>query len=223
MTKYEYLESQRGNTYTDIVTNQPMEIVQGSLLKEHYQEIKTVLASGLRMHLETFVADDPNKLATLYALKETFDPQYLADPDFKVNFNVPEVFQQYQMCIATGALPEHFANRLLDLAKYKKSVHNISKADCADYFGKGWPLQTTAELVSTKFILTLDSDLPEDEAVRIEYRVNVNGIAGAWVLAAHPYVRYAGDYAGVCATIPKGSDVRAVPEFYPISGTVTVL
>lgn len=222
MTKNEYLESQRGKSYTTIVIEQPKEAVQGSLLKQHYQEIKTILASGLRMHLETFEADTPEKLAALYALKETFDPQYLADADFKVNFNVPEIYAQYQFCISTGALPQHFADKLIALAQYERPVHNITKSDCTEYFGKDWPLQTSAPHNCTQYVLTIDQELPEDEAVRIEYRINVNGVTGQWILAAQPYVKEAGEYAGACAFIPKGSDVRALGEYYTIYGTVAV-
>jgi hypothetical protein len=139
MNKIEYLESQRGKTYSEIVEKQPLETVQGSLLKTHYQELKTILgAGGLRLHLNTFVADTPEKLFALTAVNETFTEQYMADSDFKVNFNVPAVLNTFDTVIALGVIPSEIGQQLKDLAKYKRPVYSITREDCANYFNPGW-------------------------------------------------------------------------------------
>ncbi len=131
MTKSEYIASQvlLGKTHSQIITEQPTEFVQGSLLSRHYHEIKTILASGLRLHINTFKADTVEKAAALTAVNETFTEQFLASADFKVNFNVEAVFNQFQFCIQTGALPKSFADQLINLAKYQKPIYSITKDD----------------------------------------------------------------------------------------------
>lgn len=168
MTLEQYLESQRGKTYTQIIAEQPMETVQGSLLKVHYQEIKTVLAAGLRHHLLNFVADSSVKQAALTALNETFDPVYLANEDFKVNFNVPEVMAQYDLCVAEGALPLVFANRLKDLAKYERPIFNITRDVCAAYFGNGWQELPVTE--ARQLIVRLTAQPPEQTYIQVQMR-----------------------------------------------------
>jgi hypothetical protein len=168
MTLEQYLESQRGKTYTQIIAEQPMETVQGSLLKQHYQEIKTILAAGLQLHLDTFVADTQDKQAALTALRVTFEPEYLADPDFKVNFNVAEVMDQYLFCIAVGALPQQFADRLIDQAKYARPIHNITRQTCADYFGTDWQVLPATD--ARNLIVRLTAAPLEPTYIQVEMR-----------------------------------------------------
>jgi hypothetical protein len=182
MTKNEYLESQRGKTYTEIVAKQPRETVQGSLLKLHYQEIKTVLAAGLRLHLNIFVADTIEKQSALTALNETFDPDYLANDDFKVNFNVDEVMDHYQRCIDVGALPQVFATRLIDLAKYERPALNVSREDCAAYFGGNiWNEidATEARLLKVRLLTAT----PEPTLIVVQMKENYGDGESDWVHA----------------------------------------
>lgn len=131
MTKQDYIQSQLalGKTITEIINEQPTELVQGSLLKSHYQEIKTVLCAGLREHIDEFVPANQEQKSALYSLRETFTEEYLSDNDFKVNFNVPEVMGLFRKCVECGALPKAFADRLIELAKYKRPVYNIERDD----------------------------------------------------------------------------------------------
>jgi hypothetical protein len=163
----EYLESQRGKTYTEIIENQPMVLVQGSLLKKHYQELKTILASGLRLHMKTFVADTAEKLAALTALEETFTEEYMADSDFKVNFTVPEVYNQYLFCIQTGALPQTYATALINLAKYEIPEFNITREVCANFYGSQWKEFNT---VNSSVVFWLKKDAPEQTSFIIQHR-----------------------------------------------------
>lgn len=224
MTKTEYLESKRGLPYSQIVAEQPTEIVQGSLLKEHYQEIKTILANGLRLHLETFEANTPEKLIALYALKETFDPMYLADTDFKVNFALPEIYQKYLFCISTGALPQEFADQLINLSKYTRNQYNISLEDCAEYFGTAnSKIETVAVNQSKAFKLVLNSDLPEPTYASIYYQAKIGDLVGSPVLIGQANIHLAGNYAEFCGYIPQGAKVFALCRHYTITGTLEVV
>ena len=166
MTKTEYLESQRGKLYSLIIKDQPTELVQGSLLKTHYQEIKTILASGLQHHLNTFDTDTTEKQIALTALLVTFDPIYLANEDFKVNFNIPAVMNNYLFCISTGALPQEYATALIDLAKYPKFVYDISREDCATYFGPDWIEIEPSNLMTLR--LQLRTAAPEQTYIVVQ-------------------------------------------------------
>lgn len=188
--KEEYIKSQLalGKTHSQIIAEQPTELVQGSLLRSHYQEIKTILASGLRLHMRTFDANTPEKLAALVALEETFDPEYMASQDFKVNFNVPRVYAQYQFCIQTGALPQEFADELINLAKYNKSVYNITQEDFKGEFNY-LPVRTSSELV-----FKLNQSAPEPTAIIIESREVYDSGYGEWRYNTSSYVHKAGVY-----------------------------
>lgn len=175
MNKIEYLESQRGKTYSEIVEKQPLETVQGSLLKTHYQELKTILgAGGLRLHLNTFVADTPEKLFALTAVNETFTEQYMADSDFKVNFNVPAVLNTFDTVIALGVIPSEIGQQLKDLAKYKRPVYNITREDCANYFNPGW--NEIEETAGQTFQLQLNSRPVESTHIIIQWQA----VDGEW-------------------------------------------
>lgn len=170
MTKDEYLESQRGKTYTQIIAEQPMETVQGSLLKLHYQELKTILgAGGLRLHLQTFVADTPEKQFALSAANETFTEQYMADPDFKVNFTVQKVLDAFNATVALGVIPQEIGQELLDLAKYQRPVFGLTREDCAAYFGPaGWV--EIAESSAQRINIQLDSKAPETTSIIVQWQ-----------------------------------------------------
>lgn len=174
-SKSEYLESQRGKTYSVIVAEQPMETVQGSLLKMHYQELKTILgAGGLRNHLKTFVADTLEKDFALDAVNETFTEQYMADPDFKVNFTVQKVFDTFNAVVALGVIPAGIAQQLLDLAKYQRPLHNITREDCAEYFGTGW--NELPETNGQRLTLQLNTRTPEATHIVVQ----MQDLSGEW-------------------------------------------
>lgn len=169
MTRNDYLESQRGKTYTQIVAQQPTELVQGSLLKLHYQELKTILgAGGLRDHLNTFVVDNEHKRRALAAVNETFTEQYMADADFKVNFALPEIMTVFNQVVALGVIPETIGQQLLDLAKYSKQLYSITREDCINYFNPGWteiPV-TTAQRLNIK----LNNRAPETTSIIVQWQ-----------------------------------------------------
>lgn len=167
MTLAQYLESQRGKTYTQIIAEQPTETVQGSLLKVHYQELKTILgAGGLRLHLDNFVADSPEKAFALSAVKETFTEQYMADADFKVNFTVPKVLDTFNATVALGVIPAAIAQELLDLAKYQRSVFNVTRDICADYFGTGWLVLPATDAL--QLLVNLEAQPPEQTYIQVQ-------------------------------------------------------
>lgn len=219
-SKAEYLESQRGKTYTQIIAEQPMETVQGSLLKLHYQEIKTILASGLRLHLNSFVADTEEKLAALTALNETFSEQYMADADFKVNFALPAIMGQYNFCVATGALPAAFGQQLLDLAKYQRPLLNVTRQDCADYFGTDWTVIDPTH--NRAFTVTLTQPLPESASIIVQYQEIYDGWESAWKHATALTVHEQGIYR---ADTPYNGYERRFQWRceYALNGSVAVL
>lgn len=164
MNKAEYIASQvaLGKTHSQIIAEQPTETVQGSLLAKHYHEIKTILASGLRLHINTFNADTVEKAAALAAVNETFTEQFLASADFKVNFNVEAVFNQFQFCIQVGALPKVFADQLINLAKYEKPIYSITSDD---FIGEWQELPASD---SRELTLKLNAKAPEQTHVLVQ-------------------------------------------------------
>ncbi len=221
MTKQEYIESQRGKTYTQIIEEQPMETVQGSLLKKHYQELKTILgAGGLRLHLNTFVADTPQKAFALTAVNETFTEEYMADEDFKVNFTVPAVLDTFNAVVALGVIPAEIGQQLKDLAKYKRPVFNITREDCANYFNPGWN-----ELPATHdraFTVDLLEDLPESASIIVQYKEVYPDRESAWRHATSLNVHQQGKYR---ADTPYNGYERRFQWRceYALVGTVAVL
>ena len=217
----DYLESQRGKTHTQIIAEQPMETVQGSLLKQHYQELKTILgAGGLRLHLNTFVADTPQKAFALTAVNETFTEQYMADEDFKVNFTVPAVLETFNQVVALGVIPAAIGTQLKDLAKYKRPVFNITREDCANYFNPGWH-----ELPATHnraFTVDLLEDLPEVVTIVVQYKENYGDRESAWRHATSLNVHQQGKYR---ADTPYNGYERRFQWRceYALNGSVVVL
>lgn len=224
MTKNEYLESQRGKSYTEIITNEPTELVQGSLLKLHYQEIKTILANGLRDHMNTFIVSNEDQRKALSALNETFDPIYMADEDFKVNFNVPAVMDKYLFCVSTGVLPQEYATALIDLAKYKQSLYNLTFKDCVEYFEpESLIVGDWTELTPTtlRLMLNLTKATPELVAVRIEQRVSHDGLHWTnWDRLMPIIVQAAGVYYHNIPASNMQRQIRWRGEEYRINGTI---
>jgi hypothetical protein len=181
MTKIEYLEGQRGKPYNQIISEQPVQTVQGSLMKAHYQELKTILgAGGLRLHLNTFVADTPEKMFALTAVNETFTEQYMADADFKVNFTVPAVLDAFNMVVSLGVIPQDKAQQLLDLAKYQKPEFDLTMRDVVAYFEPAlldvgeWLL--TGVVNSNRLQLHTTAATPEPTMVLIQMSESEDGV-----------------------------------------------
>lgn len=200
MTKNEYLESQRGKVYSQIVAEQPTEMVQGSLLKLHYQELKTILgAGGLRDHLDTFGVTNEFERKALSAVNETFTEQYMADADFKVNFTIPEIMAAFNQVVALGVIPEPIGQQLLNLAKYQRSVYNITILDCVQYFEPeklnigDWNVLTVTN--KSRLFFKLKTATPEIAAVRIETRQSHDGVHWSnWERTMPLIVQEAGNY-----------------------------
>ena len=229
VTKTEYLESKRGQSYSDIIAQQPMETVQGSLLKKHYQELKTILgAGGLRLHLNTFVADTPEKMFALTAVNETFTEQYMADPDFKVNFTVQEVLDTFNAVVALGVIPTAISQELVDLAKYERPQYHITFKDCVAYFEANSlvvsPPVTIDVTGKNRVLLNLTSATPELAAVRLEIRESHDGQTWShWNRITPIIVKDAGVYYHTIPSAPNQRELRWSGEDYRINGTLEAI
>lgn len=79
MTKSEYLESQRGKTYSVVVAEQPMETVVGSIRGNNLRDVVAILAAGLQYRLDTMTLPaeaEPLRAALLTAFKYMTLPDY---------------------------------------------------------------------------------------------------------------------------------------------------
>lgn len=136
MTKDEYLESQRGKTYTQIIAEQPMLDVVGSIRGENLRDVVAILAGGLQYRLDNAVLP-PEAEPLRTALQVAF--KYLDLPDYAINLSLPENELLLLQAVTTGLVTQAEADKFLTLATYQKPEFNLTREDCAEYFnGNAW-------------------------------------------------------------------------------------
>lgn len=135
MAKQQYLESQRGKTYTQIIAEQPMETVVGSIRGDNLRDVVAILAAGLQYRLDTMQLPpevEPLRTALLTAFK------YMTLPDYGINLALPENVGLLQAAVAVGLVTQAESDKFFQLASYQRSLLNVTREDCAEYFGTGW-------------------------------------------------------------------------------------
>lgn len=189
MTKQEYLESQRGKSYSDIVKNQPMETVVGTIRGDNLRDVVAILASGLQYRLDTKVLPEeaePLRTALLVAFK------HLGLPEYGINLALPENKQMLESAVAVGLVDKKEADRFIELASYERPLLNVTREDCAEYFNPGWH-----ELPATHdrgFTVDLLEDLPESTTVVVQYKEIYPDRESAWRHATSLNVHQQGKY-----------------------------
>lgn len=186
MTKSEYLESQRGKTYSTIVADQPMGSVVGSIRGENLRDVVAILASGLRYRLDTTQLPaevEPLRTALLVAFK------YLDLPDYAINLALPANVGMLQSAVSLGLVTQAESDAFFALATYMRPIHNITRQDCADHFGPDWTEIT--ENTAQRLNFQLNSKAPETTSVVVQWQ----DASGDWyhataihgILAARTY------------------------------------
>lgn len=212
-TKTEYLESQRGKTYTEIVADQPVDGMIGSIRGENLRDVVAILAGGLQYRLE-------NAAPSIYktALQTAF--RYMTLPDYAINLALPENAALLSGAVDLGLVTPAESNKFYELATYTRLLHNITRQDCVDYFGPAW-----AELEETEahtLVVRLLQSMPEQSCIVVEIQdIYEDGTLSNWY--------YATALHGL--TIPKEYTVRLPSNGYPrrlrwkceypLSGTVS--
>lgn len=167
MSKAEYLESQRGKTYSVIVAEQPMQSVVGSIRGANLRDVVSVLAGGLQYRLDN-APDSPLRTALLVAFN------HLALPDYAINLALLGNVGMLQAAVADGLVNQAESDRFFELATYQRPLHNITREDCADYFGNVWhELDATECRVLSLF---LNSRTPEVTHIVVQ----MQDLSGAW-------------------------------------------
>lgn len=171
MTKSEYLESQRGKTYSVIVAEQPMEAVVGSIRGDNLRDVVAILAAGLQYRLDTMTLPaEAEALRT--ALMTAF--KYLALPDYGINLALPENVGLLQAAVAVGLVTQEESDKFFQLASYQRPLHNITRDDCAEYFGTGW--NELPETRGQRLTLQLNGRTPEPTHIVVQ----MQDLSGEW-------------------------------------------
>lgn len=214
MTKSEYLESQRGKTYTQIIAEQPMETVIGSIRGDNLRDVVAILAAGLQYRLDTMTLPaeaEPLRTALLTAFK------YMTLPDYGINLSMPENAGMLQAAVAVGLVTQDESDKFFQLASYQRPLHSITREDCAEYFGTGWN-----ELPATDArFLTLQLNARTPEVTHI--LVQMQDLSGVWEHATALHgIQSCKPYK---AELPYHGQPRAVRWRceYALAGSVAVL
>lgn len=133
VTKNEYLENQRGKTYSEIVADQPTTPMVGSIRGPNLRNVVAILASGLQFRLDN---STPNEIVT--ALQTAF--KYLSLPDYAINLALPENQQLLSLAVNAGLVTTQERDQFFALATYNALTFEITRSDCIEYFGPDWTL-----------------------------------------------------------------------------------
>lgn len=183
MTREEYLESQRGKTYTEILAEQPLEGAIGSIRGENLRDVVAVLAGGLQHRLDNMSLPtdyEPLRTALLVAFK------YLTIQDYAINLSLEENATMLQMAVAVGLVTQAESNKFFELATYTMPKFNITRQECADYFnpdmldGEWHVIEPTH---SRTFTIQLNEALPEPSSVTVQMQEVYEGWESDWVHA----------------------------------------
>lgn len=214
MTKSEYLESQRGKTYSVIVAEQPLETVIGSIRGDNLRDVVAILAAGLQYRLDTMTLPteaEPLRTALLTAFK------YMTLPDYGINLSMPENAGMLQAAVSVGLVTQAESDKFFQLASYQRPLHNITREDCAEYFGAGW-----IELPETdgqRLTLQLNTRTPEVTHILVQ----MQDLSGEWEHATALHgIQSAKPYSAPLPHYGQARKVRWKCE-YSLDGVVAVI
>lgn len=159
MTKNEYIASQiaAGKTHSQIIADQPMVDVIGSIRGDNLRNVVAILASGLQYRLDTS-PDSPIRTALLTAFK------YLSLPDYAINLSEPANAALLDSALAEGLVTIQEKNLFIQLATYQKPLYDITKDD---FLGTWFEL---GERPGNLLSFTLKTKAPEATYILIQSR-----------------------------------------------------
>ncbi len=161
MSKAEYLESQRGKTYSEIVANQPMVDVVGSIRGDNLRNVVAILAGGLQYRLDN-APDSELRTALLTAFK------YMMLPDYAINLSLAENIGLLQASAKVGLVTQVEYEQFISLATYQKPEFDITREDCANYFGgSDWQEFSTSNATVN---IWLKTKAPEPTHILIQHQ-----------------------------------------------------
>lgn len=189
MTKTEYLESQRGKTYTESVAQQPMETVIGSIRGDNLRNVVDILAKGLQDRLDFMVlpeAAKPIRTALIVVFR------YMNLANYQINLSIQENAELLQAAVGVGLVTQAESDKFFELASYQRPVHNITRQDCIDYFNPDW--NAIEPTHNRAFTVTLTEALPEQASIIVQYKEIYDGWESAWKPATALNVHQQGKY-----------------------------
>lgn len=184
MTKNEYIASQLalGKTHSQIIAEQPMVDVVGSIRGENLRNVVAILAGGLQFRLDT-APESPIRTALLTAFK------YMMLPDYAINLSLPENAGLLENAVQVGLVSSDERDQFFALATYKKPLYEISQSD----FAGSW--HELGEVSSNQLIIKLKQKAPEQTHILVQSRdVFADGVYGDWRHNTACYLELAGVY-----------------------------
>jgi hypothetical protein len=157
MTKQEYIDSQRGKTITQIINDQPMIDVIGSIRGANLRNVVDVLAKGLQRRLD--LAPD-SELRT--SLRVVFS--HLGLNDYQINLSIKVNADMLRAAVGAELVTPAEAAEFFALATYQRPQYAITRED----FGGEW-----VELEPTDgrtLQLRLNARAPEQTHIVIQMR-----------------------------------------------------
>lgn len=213
MTKFEYLESQRGKTYSVIVAEQPTETAIGSIRGDNLRDVVDILAKGLQDRLDKMAlpeAVEPVRTALVVVFR------YLTLANYQINLSIAENAALLQNAVSAGLVLQAEADKFVKLASYQKPLYGVTREDCAEYFGTDW--NELPETDGSSLVLQLNSRTPEPTHVVVQ----VQDLSGEWehVTALHG-IQSAKGYFTTLPYYGQPRKVRWKCE-YQLNGSVSV-
>lgn len=225
VTKNEYIASQLalGKTHSQIIAEQPMVDVVGSIRGDNLRNVVAILAGGLQFRLDT-APESPIRTALLTAFK------YMMLPDYAINLSLPENAGLLENAVQVGLVSSDERAMFFALATYQRplfeslTIYDIVAVESpAKVLLGDW--QVLTDVNTTRLMLTLHSDMPEPTLVRIEMRESHNGVDWTtWRRVSHFYdVQSAGVYYQQIPFNGLLREVRVRGEQYAFDGAVAVV
>ena len=225
MTKNEYIASQLalGKTHSQIIAEQPMVDVVGSIRGDNLRNVVDILAKGLQDRIDE-AEPSPIRTALIVVFK------YLGLDNYQINLSIQENAELLDGAVSIGLVTQSERAQFFALATYQRplfeslTIYDIVAVESPAKVMLGdW--QVLTDVNTTRLMLTLHSDMPEPTLVRIEMRESHNGVDWTtWRRVSHFYdVQSAGVYYQFIPFNGLLREVRVRGEQYALDGAVAVV
>lgn len=184
MTKQGYINSQLalGKTHSQIIAEQPIVDVVGSVRGDNLRNVVAILAGGLQHRLDN-APDSLVKTALLTAFR------YMTLPDYAINLSLQENADLLSVAVRDGLVTPQEREQFFALATYKKPLYDITQAD----FVGEW--HNLGEVSARQLIIKLKQKAPEQTHILVQSRdVFTDGAFGDWRHNTACYLELAGVY-----------------------------
>lgn len=183
------LESLRGLPYAEVLAavQSDVEIKLGRLLPTVVPDIKTILAYGLRDRIAKFVPSPASHVPEEMQRKikvflvEAFEDSFLNNPEFSINFALPEIWNAFMAACDVGLILDSEKAKLISLAQYKAPKYkDISMVDIVKYYEPDVVIPnvfpTFESRTSDRLMLKVNKDLPEPTVIKVKVQESHNGV-----------------------------------------------